>query len=162
MHRPTRQDTARERELRVVVADDHASIRAAVRSILLSIPGVTLAGEAVTGHEALDLIRAQRPDVALVDIRLDGLKGLEVAERAWAEAPDTAIVLLAMRAEAPPGGKPPAGIAGLVAKEAAATEIPAALLSVAAGRRFISPSLSGTDGGPVPLASHGGATWADE
>ena len=67
--------------LRIVLADDHGLVRAGIRSLLESIEGLDVVGEAGDGHEALQLVEKRRPDVLILDIGLPGLNGLEVAER---------------------------------------------------------------------------------
>ena len=69
--------------LRVVLADDHALVRAGVRSLLEALAGVQVVGEAADGREALRLIGELRPDLALIDIAMPGLNGLDVLKHPW-------------------------------------------------------------------------------
>ena len=141
-------------DLRVILADRHSSVRAAIRSLLAAVEGVTLGGEATNATEALELLRAQRPDVAVLDVRLPGLSPPELVERAWGLSPDTAIVLLAMHAEAHAMGDLGRSVAALVAKEAAGADLPAAMHAIARGQTFASASLGAPPELPVrPIPS---------
>jgi DNA-binding NarL/FixJ family response regulator len=67
--------------IRVALADDQALVRAGFRTLLETEDGITVVGEAGDGDAAVDLVRAQRPDVILMDIRMPGLDGLEATKR---------------------------------------------------------------------------------
>ncbi|MEV8286198.1 response regulator transcription factor [Streptomyces niveus] len=78
----------------MLVADDEALVRAAVRAILARDPGIEVVAEARDGQEAVDAVREHRPDVALLDIQMPGLDGIAAAERIHRELPGTAVVML--------------------------------------------------------------------
>ncbi|MFE3591729.1 response regulator [Streptomyces niveus] len=78
----------------MLVADDEALVRAAVRAILARDPGIEVVAEARDGPEAVDAVREHRPDVALLDIQMPGLDGIAAAERIHRELPGTAVVML--------------------------------------------------------------------
>ena len=82
--------------VRVLLAEDHALVRAGLRSLLKELGGVEVVGEAGDGHEALRLVAELRPDVVLLDISMPGLSGLEVAARVVREHPDTKVLVLSM------------------------------------------------------------------
>lgn len=82
--------------IRVLLADDHALVRAGIAALLGRLPDVAVVAEAGDGLEALALIREHRPDVALVDIAMPGLGGLEVAARAKEECPGVRVLILSM------------------------------------------------------------------
>lgn len=86
-------DAARRRRLRVMLVDDHALLRAAVRQAL-SAPDVELVGEAGSAEEALALAPQARPDVLLVDIALPGMDGVELVRELAPRLPDARIVML--------------------------------------------------------------------
>ena len=67
--------------IRVVIADDQALVRAGFRMIVQSQPDLQVAGEAADGHEAVDLVRRERPDVVLMDIRMPRLDGIEATRQ---------------------------------------------------------------------------------
>jgi DNA-binding NarL/FixJ family response regulator len=133
----------RELGMRVLLADDHTLVRAGIRALLENLSEVEVVAETGDGREALALIRDKRPQVALVDIAMPGLNGLEIAARAMREALETKIVILSMH------GTPAhvaqalrAGVAGYVLKDAAADELPVMLRAVARDETYLSPSVS--------------------
>ena len=80
----------------VILADDHTLVRAGIRALLEKLPDVKVVGEADDGREVLDLVKAQRPDVVLLDIAMPGLNGLEAAERMARDFPGVKIIILSM------------------------------------------------------------------
>jgi DNA-binding NarL/FixJ family response regulator len=129
--------------MRVLLADDHTLFRDGVRSLLDRIQGVEVVAETGDGREALDLIDRVRPDVALVDIAMPGLNGLEVAARAAKASPATRVVILSMHAgEAYVAQALRAGVSGYLLKDAAAAELEMALHAVRRGETYLSPAIS--------------------
>lgn len=129
--------------MRLLLADDHTLFREGVRSLLSRIADVTVVAETGDGREALDLIERHRPDVALLDITMPGMNGLEVATRTARSSPRTRVVILSMHAsEAYVAQALRAGIAGYLLKDVAATELEAALRAVARGETYLSPAIS--------------------
>ncbi|MGH7439069.1 MAG: response regulator [Polyangiaceae bacterium] len=130
--------------LRVLLADDHALVRAGMRALLEDLPGVEVVGEAGDGHEALQLVRATSPDIALVDISMPTLNGLEVVTRAQKEFPRTRVVIVSMHTDDEFVRRALlAGAAGYLAKTADRAELEAALAAVARGETWLSPAVSG-------------------
>ncbi|MFF3440645.1 response regulator [Streptosporangium sp. NPDC002721] len=80
--------------IRIVLADDEAMIRAGVRAILATDEEVEVVAEAADGREAVELVRAHRPDIALLDIRMPRLDGLSAAAELRAATPEVAVVML--------------------------------------------------------------------
>jgi len=80
--------------LRVLVADDQAPFRGAVRSVLDASTDFELVAEATSGEEALALVDALRPDVVLMDIKMPGIGGIEAARSVTARYPETVTILL--------------------------------------------------------------------
>jgi DNA-binding NarL/FixJ family response regulator len=145
--------------MRVLLADDHTLVRAGIRALLAAIQGVEIVGEAGDGQQALTLILETRPDVALVDISMPGLNGLDLAARVSREMPQTRVAILSMH------GTPShvaqalrAGVKGYVLKDAAADELPLLLRAVMRGEVYLSPAISrhvvegflGREGAPAP------------
>lgn len=126
-----------------VVADDHPAVVAAVRDVLQA-AGLSVVGQARDGAEALAQIEARRPDVALVDVRMPKLGGIEVARRSAKVSPATAVVLYtaygdrALLTEALD-----AGARGFVLKEAPLTDLARATELVASGGTYVDPVLAG-------------------
>ncbi|HWK28354.1 MAG TPA: response regulator transcription factor [Solirubrobacter sp.] len=79
--------------VRVVTVDDQAVFRSAARAIVDRTPGFELVGESADGAAALELVSRTDPDIVIVDVRMPGIDGIEVAERLHAENPDRVIVL---------------------------------------------------------------------
>src|SRR5207248_2343175 len=84
--------------VRVLLADDHALVRAGIRALLESLEGVTVVAEAGTGSEVLELARKHHPDVVLLDISMPGLGGLEASALLKQELPEVRVVMLSMHA----------------------------------------------------------------
>jgi DNA-binding NarL/FixJ family response regulator len=129
--------------MRVLLADDHALVRAGIRALLIGLPDVESVVEAGDGQEALSLLRELRPDVALVDIAMPGLNGLELAARVMREVPGTRLVILSMHGT--PGHVAQAlraGVCGYLLKDSAADELPVLLRAVMRGETYLSPTIS--------------------
>ena len=129
--------------MRVLLADDHTLVRAGIRVLLTALPEVESVVEAGDGQQALALLLETRPDVALIDIGMPGLNGLELAARVSREAPGTRLVILSMH------GTPAhvaqalrVGVVGYVLKDAAADELPVLLRAVMRGETYLSPAIS--------------------
>lgn len=111
--------------------------------MLTGLPDVESIVEAGDGQEALALLRELRPDVALVDIAMPGLNGLELAARVSREAPGTRLVILSMHGT--PGHVAQAlraGVCGYLLKDSAADELPVLLRAVMRGETYLSPTIS--------------------
>ena len=83
---------------RVLLADDHALVRAGIRSLLEKMTGIQVVAEAGDGREALELIKKQLPDVVLMDIAIPELNGLEALARATKEFSAVKVIILSMHA----------------------------------------------------------------
>ena len=126
-----------------LVADDHPAVVEAVADVLAA-SGIEIVGRARDGTHAVDLIEEHRPRVALLDLRMPGLSGIEVARRIGRSAPESAVILYtafgdrALLTEAMD-----AGARGFVLKEAPLAEVVRAVELVAAGRTYVDPVLAG-------------------
>jgi DNA-binding NarL/FixJ family response regulator len=126
-----------------VVADDHPAVLEAVSEFLGS-GGVEVVGRALEGEEALEQIETRHPDVALIDVRMPRLDGIELARRAQRSAPGTAILLYtgygdrALLTEALD-----VGVRGFVLKEAPMDDLLRAVRAVSAGGTYVDPVLAG-------------------
>lgn len=131
--------------MRVLLADDHTLVRAGIRALLETIQGLTVVAESGDGRQALELICKHRPDVALLDIGMPGLNGLEVARRVAEESPKTRVLILSMHAdESYVAQALQAGVAGYLLKDAAVAELPLALQAVSRGETYLTPAISKT------------------
>jgi len=131
------------KSLRVLLADDHALVRAGFRSLLEKMAGIEVVAETGDGRQALELIKQHRPEVVLMDIAMPGLNGLEAVARAGKEFPTVKAIILSMHAnEEYVVQALRAGAAGYLLKEAAVAELELALGAVARGETYLSPRVS--------------------
>lgn len=128
---------------RVVLADDHALVRAGIRSLLERLPGVVVVGEAGSGDECRALVRRDTPDLVVMDIAMGGGNGLEAAAALRRDHPGVRVLLLSMHADrAYVEEALAAGVAGYLLKDAAAVELDLALNAVRKGEMYLSPAVS--------------------
>jgi DNA-binding NarL/FixJ family response regulator len=120
------------------MADDHALVRAGIRSLLESLPGVRVVGETGDGLEAVELVRRNPPDVILLDVTMPGLNGLEVAARIVELGVPTRVLMVSMHASPDYAARAfAAGALGYLNKDAAFDELSEAIDEVCAGRRYL-------------------------
>jgi DNA-binding NarL/FixJ family response regulator len=130
--------------IRVALADDHPIVLAGIRTLLTADPEIALVGEATSGGEALSMIRATGPDVAVVDVSMPGLNGLELTERVAEACPGTRVLVLTVHEDA--AYVQPllqAGARGYLLKRSAAEDLLRAVRAVAAGGVYLDPSVAG-------------------
>lgn len=129
--------------INIVLIDDHELVRVGFRMILGREVDMTIAGEAGTAEEGLQLIRKHRPEVALVDVHMPGMSGLELTERVVRSGLPTQIVILTVVDDARfPRRLIDAGALGYLTKKCRATELVAAVRQVAAGRRYLASDVA--------------------
>lgn len=127
-------------QIRIVLADDHAVLRAGLRVLLNSEPGLTVVGEAGDGQEALRQIADTQPDVVVLDLMMPNVKGLDIIEQIVTEHPGTRVLVLTMHAETQYIRHVlKAGGAGYVLKSSADTELINAIREIAAGNSYLAP-----------------------
>jgi DNA-binding NarL/FixJ family response regulator len=111
--------------------------------LLEALPGLQIIGEVSDGRAALEALLKDRPDVAFLDIAMPGMNGIEVAERAAREAPNTRVVMLSMHNTSSHVVRAlRAGAAGYLLKDAAADELPVLLRAVMNGETYLSPAIA--------------------
>jgi len=129
--------------MKVLIADDHAVVRRGLRQILEAEPDLEVAGEATSGAEVMEALRMQRYDVAVLDITMPGRGGLEVLHDIRQNFPELRVLILSMHPEERYAMRVlKAGAAGYLTKESAADELITALRKVAAGGKYVSPTLA--------------------
>jgi DNA-binding NarL/FixJ family response regulator len=127
----------------VVLADDQRMVRRGLRVILDAEPDITVVAEAGDGREAVDLIHEHDPTVALLDIRMPTMDGLEAARRVMAETPATRVLILTtFDADEYVYEALRAGASGFLLKDAPADHLISAVRSLAAGDALIDPSIT--------------------
>ena len=128
---------------RILLADDHALVRAGFCSLLEKIPFVEVIAEAEEGREAVELTRKHRPDIALIDIAMPKLNGLEAVARITKESSNTRVIVLSMYANPEYVVQAMrAGAHGYLIKEDAVSQLKAAIKVVASGELYFSPRIS--------------------
>jgi DNA-binding NarL/FixJ family response regulator len=138
-------DTCEVIAMRILLADDHALVRAGIRSLLEKIPGVEVAGEASNGREALERIRTETLDIVLMDIAMKELGGLEALPRITKNFPNVKVVILSAHANEEYVIRAlRSGAAGYMLKDAATLELELAIRAVEQGKTYLSPSISRT------------------
>lgn len=127
----------------IVLADDHHVVRDGLRALLAAEADFEIIGEAADGLETVQLVESLRPDILLVDVMMGGINGLEVTRQVAKRAQGTAVIILSMYSnegyvvEALRGGAK-----AYVLKESTSEELLRAMHEVAAGRHYLSSSLS--------------------
>jgi len=125
--------------IRVLIADDHGIVRSGLRMLLDRQEDIDVVGEAEDGVEALEVVQSKQPDVAVLDVSMPRMTGLQAAREIGAYSPDTRVLLLSMHDDERyffEGLE--AGAAGYVLKRAADTDLIDAVRTVAGGRTFLS------------------------
>ena len=128
---------------RVLIADDHALVRAGIRALAERIKGVEVVAEAGNGDEAVKLIKELKPDLVLLDISMPETSGFGVLAQQANEFPDVRVIVLTVHeAEAYAIRALRVGAAGFLLKSAASVELKQAIETVTRGETYISPELS--------------------
>ncbi len=129
----------------VLLADDHAIAREGVTRIREKQKGIDVVGVTGDGHEAVRLVKRHHPDVAVIDITMPELDGIEATRQVTEQCPGTRIVILSMHATAEHIHRAlNAGACGYVLKESAGSEVIDAVRAAAEGRRCVSASVANT------------------
>jgi DNA-binding NarL/FixJ family response regulator len=137
--------------LKILIADDHAIVRAGLREILRDAPEQATVAEASDGRQALDMALNNDWDVVVLDITMPGVSGLEVLRAIKRKKPKLPVVMLSMHAAPAYVGRAlQEGAAGYVSKETAPDEILTALRTVLAGKVYVSPGLNEGRAGSDP------------
>jgi DNA-binding NarL/FixJ family response regulator len=123
---------------RLMIVDDHEVVRMGLRAALEVEPDFTVVAEASSGREAIDKARAHRPDIVLMDVRMEGMDGIEACRDIRSELADTKVLMLTSYAEEETVvAALLAGAAGYVLKNVARARLLEALRSVAAGESLL-------------------------
>jgi len=125
--------------IRVLLADDHAIVRAGLKEILSDTRDIEVTGEATNGQEALAQVRTRDFDVAVLDLSMPGRSGIELIRLVKDEKPGLRVLVLTMHSEHQYAVRAlKAGASGYLTKESAADQLVAAIRRVAAGGAYVS------------------------
>ncbi|MEP6686419.1 MAG: response regulator transcription factor [Verrucomicrobiota bacterium] len=131
------------KNIRVLLADDHALIRAGIRSLLEKLPAVAVIAEAGDGREALALVKKHRPTVVLMDIAMPELNGLEAVARITKDFPGVKVIILSMHVNEEYVRQAfRAGASGYLLKDGTLAEMEMAIEAARSGGTFLSPRIS--------------------
>ena len=128
---------------RVLLAEDHALVRAGIRMLLEKLDGVEVVGEVRDGAAAVEAVVTHRPDILLMDIAMPGLNGLEAAARVRKECPDVRVIVLSMyTTEAYLQQALKHGAVGYLVKDAERSELELAIRTVMRGETYLTPAVA--------------------
>jgi DNA-binding NarL/FixJ family response regulator len=130
-------------DIRIVIADDHPLVRAAVAELLGDIPDVELVGSAADGNEAVKLVSELRPDLILLDLIMPGMSGFDALSLINEAEPGLCVILLSMHcSEEYVLRALKLGAVGFLLKDSVADELEYAIKAVMSGQTWLSPDIS--------------------
>ena len=128
--------------IRILIADDHAIVRAGLQTLLSGLPDMEVAGEAGSGDEAVKMVKAAEWDVVLLDISMPEKSGVDTLTEIKRHRPELPVVMLSMHPESQYAvSLLRAGASGYVSKDGAPEELVQAIRTVTKGRRYVSTTL---------------------
>lgn len=131
------------KEIRILLADDHNVMRAGLKLLLEKHTGFKVVSEASDGHQAVENALATRPDVAVLDIAMPKLSGVEAAQRINVQLPQTAIIILSMHSDEGYVLRAlKSGARGYLLKDSAESDLVEAIKVISEGKAFFSPEIS--------------------
>jgi DNA-binding NarL/FixJ family response regulator len=129
--------------IRILLADDHTLMRQGLRALLERQEGFAVVAEAADGHEAVEQAAAVRPDIAIVDIGMSNLNGIEATRRITEKHPETAVIILSMHADEGYVLRAlSSGARGYLLKDSPEQDLINAIRAVKQGKAFFSPEIS--------------------
>ncbi|MGK5072355.1 response regulator [Janthinobacterium sp. ZB1P44] len=147
MHTPRDDDAP---PVSLLIADDHPLILAGLTSLIASLPGLRLLGQAGTGRAAVELYRQLRPDVVLMDLNMPEMHGVEAIERICADDAQAKIVILTTyQGEDSVHRALRAGARGYLLKDSGFLQLTQCIGQVAAGRHYLPPELAAQQAGRI-------------
>jgi DNA-binding NarL/FixJ family response regulator len=132
-------------KLRLILADDHALVRQGLRKILEERPDWTVVAEAGDGREAVRLTLEHHPDIAILDIGMPLLNGIDATRQIVHRWPDARVLMLSMHKDEPYVARAfQAGVKGYLLKDSLGVDLLGAVAAVAGGHPYFSPSIAAT------------------
>lgn len=142
--------------LRIIIADDHGLVRQGVKAVIESQRSWELCGEADNGRTAVELVRKLKPDLAVLDITMPELNGLDATRQIKLDSPKTKVLILTMHdSEALADEVLLAGARGYLLKSDAAELLPKAIETLVTGKNFLTPRIAGPGNGTRKAAASG-------
>lgn len=133
----------KDTKIRVLLAEDHALVRAGLCILLQSMSDIEVVAQACDGREAIALIGKHHPHIAVLDITMANMNGLEAAARIARDFPDVRVIILSVHStEEYVLQALRLGVSGYLLKESGVTELELALRSVVNGETYLSPAVS--------------------
>jgi len=131
------------RTIRILLADDHQLMRTGLRLVIEQQSDLSVVGEASDGRQAVALAKLLRPDVAVMDISMPSLSGIEAAHQITQSHPEIAVIVLSMHPDESYVLRAlKAGVKGYLLKDSADSDLIGAVRAVARGKSFFSPAVS--------------------
>jgi DNA-binding NarL/FixJ family response regulator len=131
------------KKLRILIADDHGLVRRGARALLQTRKGWRVVGEATNGREAVEKAAKLKPDIAIVDVSMPDLDGIEAVRQIRLAVPNTKVLVLTMHESDQMVRRAlDAGACGYLLKSDLADELPKAVKAIADGKRFLAPKVS--------------------
>ncbi|HNX23677.1 MAG TPA: response regulator transcription factor [Spirochaetota bacterium] len=131
--------------IRIVIADDHEIVRAGLKQIISDDEDMEVLGESNNGENLIELVKKNEYDVVLLDLKMQGISGIDVIKHIKVIKPDLPIIVLSMHAEDQYAVRTiKAGASGYITKETAAESLVTAVRRVVAGGKYISQTLAET------------------
>lgn len=128
----------------VLIVDDDDLVRVGLRAVLTGLSRYDVIGEASDGREAAKLVRAQEPDIVIIDVGMAGMNGIESTKRIMSSNPKTKVIAVSMHTESRYVTQMlDAGAIGYIPKHGAIDELPFALKTIQAGQVYLSPTVAG-------------------
>jgi DNA-binding NarL/FixJ family response regulator len=136
-------DGTNAKPVRILLADDHKILRSGLRGLLEKAPNLTVVAEAEDGRSAVDLAKKLSPDVALMDISMPDLNGIEATRQITGNSPKTKVIILSIHSGQRFVAEVfRAGASGYLLKDCDFNEVLAAIRAVAAGETFLCPQVA--------------------
>jgi DNA-binding NarL/FixJ family response regulator len=133
------------KQIRIVIVEDHALVRASLRAVVEKFSGMQVVAEAADGREALRVVAEHYPTVVLMDVAMPQLNGLEALSRMTKEFPTVRVVMVSVLTDAEIIGHAlQSGAAGYVVKDASPNELELAIRTVACGETYLSAQVTET------------------
>ena len=131
-------------KIRVVLVDDHPIVLAGIKALIRNTSELMLVGEATSGEAAIAAIRRAKPDIAVVDLSIPGISGIELVRQVVKEQPTVKVLVLTLHDESVYVRQAlEAGARGYLVKRSAADELVRAIRAIAAGGIYLDPAITG-------------------